>query len=145
MFNPAQDSEVLFVAGFGPITRDSLASRHFYQAALGLPLQEMEGNSDYLTCEEEQLGGINHFAVWPLEQVAQSCFGQEHWPKEHIIPQSWIEFEVASLSKATQNFIDHGYSLLINQKIEPWGQTVTRLLSPEGILVSLTITPWLRE
>lgn len=24
MFNPAQDSEVLFVAGFGPITRDSL-------------------------------------------------------------------------------------------------------------------------
>ena len=27
---------------------------------------------------------------------------------------------------------------------EPWGQTVTRLLSPEGILIGITLTPWLR-
>ncbi|PLP37801.1 glyoxalase, partial [Klebsiella variicola] len=26
----------------------------------------------------------------------------------------------------------------------PWGQTVTRLLSPEGLLAGLTVTPWLR-
>lgn len=145
MINAAEDTEVLFVAGFGPITRDLLESRDFYQTTLGLPLKEMEGNSGYLTCEEEQLGGVNHFALWPLSQAALSCFQQDHWPEQYSIPQSWIEFEVANLSKATQNFVDKGYSLLINQRMEPWGQTVTRLLSPEGMLVGLTITPWLRE
>jgi hypothetical protein len=30
-------------------------------------------------------------------------------------------------------------------KKEPWGQTVTRLLSPEGLLVGLTYTPSMRE
>jgi catechol 2,3-dioxygenase-like lactoylglutathione lyase family enzyme len=32
--------DVLFVAGFGPIVRDPLASRRFYSEALGLPLKE---------------------------------------------------------------------------------------------------------
>ena len=27
----------------------------------------------------------------------------------------------------------------------PWGQTVTRLLSPEGLLTGVTFTPWLRD
>ena len=26
---------------------------------------------------------------------------------------------------------------------EPWGQTTSRLLSPEGILVGITYTPWM--
>jgi hypothetical protein len=34
---------------------------------------------------------------------------------------------------------------LMEAKKEPWGQTVTRLLSPEGILVGLTYTPGMRE
>ena len=38
-----------------------------------------------------------------------------------------------------------GYTLLLVAKKEPWGQTVTRLLSPEGILVGLTYTPSMRE
>jgi hypothetical protein len=37
-----------------------------------------------------------------------------------------------------------GYTLLVDTREEPWGQTVTRLLSPEGLLVGLTYTPWLR-
>ena len=28
---------------------------------------------------------------------------------------------------------------------EPWGQTVTRFLSPEGLLVGLTVTPSMRR
>jgi hypothetical protein len=28
---------------------------------------------------------------------------------------------------------------------EPWGPTVARLLNPEGIIVDVTITPWMRE
>ena len=34
--------------------------------------------------------------------------------------------------------------MLVETRVEPWGQTVSRLLSPEGILVGLVITPWLR-
>jgi len=29
--------------------------------------------------------------------------------------------------------------------VEPWGQTVTRLLAPEGILVGITHTPSMRS
>ena len=37
-----------------------------------------------------------------------------------------------------------GYQLLVDTRKEPWGQTVTRLLSPEGLLVGITHTPWMR-
>lgn len=29
--------------------------------------------------------------------------------------------------------------------LEPWGQTTSRLLSPEGLLVGVTFTPWMHE
>ena len=38
-----------------------------------------------------------------------------------------------------------GYRLLVSNRTEPWGQVVSRLLSPEGLLVGLTMTPWMRE
>ena len=62
--------DVLFVAGFGPISRDTESSAAFYVQTLGLPLKPMEGNSDYLLTEEGQLEGVKHFAVWPLSQAA---------------------------------------------------------------------------
>lgn len=52
---------------------------------------------------------------------------------------------MSELEKMTQICLAQGYTLLVNNQMEPWGQTVTRLLSPEGILVGLTVTPWLRE
>ena len=33
--------------------------------------------------------------------------------------------------------------LLVPAKVEPWGQTVSRLLSPEGLLVGVVFTPWM--
>lgn len=48
------------------------------------------------------------------------------------------------LDSATRVLSDKGYQLLVANRMEPWGQTVTRLLSPEGLLTGLTITPWLR-
>ncbi len=145
MLNSLDNSEVLFVAGFGPITQNQQQSSEFYLNILALPLKPMEGNSRYLTCEQDQLGGVKHFALWPLDQAALSCFSDNTWPEDIAIPQSWIEFEVFNLERSTQKFIDKGYSLLVENRMEPWGQTVTRLLSPEGILVGLTVTPWLRE
>ena len=48
------------------------------------------------------------------------------------------------LDLATRVLSEKGYRLLVANRMEPWGQTVTRLLSPEGLLTGLTITPWLR-
>ncbi|MBM3072464.1 glyoxalase [Enterobacter sp. RHBSTW-00994] len=136
--------EVLFVAGFGPITRHTETSTSFYLRTLGLPLKPMEGNEDYLLTEQDQLSGVKHFALWPLSQAASSCFGSEQWPADVPVPQAWIEFEVQDIDTATDALITQGYTLLIAKREEPWGQTVTRLLSPEGLLTGVTITPWLR-
>lgn len=136
--------EVLFVAGFGPVSLNTASSAEFYVQTLGLPLKPMEGNADYLLSEEGVLEGVKHFAVWPLTQAATSCFGTEQWPTEYPIPQAWVEYEVKDIDSATRVLREKGYRLLVANRTEPWGQTVTRLLSPEGLLTGLTITPWLR-
>ncbi|WP_447870594.1 glyoxalase [Serratia fonticola] len=145
MEQPFYGVEVLFVAGFGPITQNTSQSAAFYQQALGLPLKPMEGNEDYLLTEHDALAGVKHFALWPLAQAAQSCFGQDQWPQDLPVPQAWMEFDVADMAKATQTLLDQGYQLLVANRLEPWGQSVTRLLSPEGLLVGVTLTPWMRH
>ncbi|MBV8043569.1 VOC family protein [Pluralibacter sp.] len=137
--------DIVFIAGFGPITLDTDTSKAFYVDALGLPLKSMEGNSDYLLTEHDALDGVKHFALWPLSQAAFSCFGSEQWPGDLPTPQAWIEFEVRDIDVATRVLKSKGYQLLVAQREEPWGQTVTRLLSPEGLLAGVTITPWLRH
>lgn len=145
MLHAISDLDVLFVAGFGPISQHPAVSAGFYQQALGLPLKPMAGNSDYLSSEEGALKGVMHFAVWPLSQAALSCFGADQWPADLPIPQGWIEYEVRDLQSATRKMRDMGYRLLVENHTEAWGQTVTRLLSPEGLLTGLTVTPWLRD
>ncbi|HEK2897044.1 glyoxalase [Proteus terrae] len=135
---------ILFVAGFGPITHDNAQSQLFYKDALNLPLKPMEGNSDYLSTSEGELKGVKHFALWPLDQAAMSCFGNNQWADSLPVPQYWVEFEVEDIDSATETLKQKGYQLLVDNRVEPWGQTVTRLLSPEGALIGLTITPWLR-
>lgn len=135
---------VLFVAGFGPVTRDTQTSKSFYVDALNLPLKHMDGNGDYLLTDVDALNGVKHFALWPLSQAAQSCFGSELWPDDIPVPQGWIEFEVENIDVATDVLLRQGYRLLVANRKEPWGQTVTRMLSPEGLLAGVTITPWLR-
>jgi hypothetical protein len=93
----------------------------------------------------EDLQGVNTFALWPLSQVAQSCFSVSEWPADLPVPTSWLEFDVEDVAEASRELQAKGYTLLIVAKKEPWGQIVTRLLSPEGILVGLTYTPVMRE
>ena len=64
--------KILFVAGFGPIVRDTSESRKLYGEVLGIPFKE-ESDS-YL--HTETLQGAKTFALWPLSQAAQSCFGK---------------------------------------------------------------------
>lgn len=134
--------KVHFVAGFGPITIVDQESKSLYLNTLDLPIKAMEGNESYMSTEDGELGGVKHFALWPLTQAAESCFGVNEWPEELNIPQSWIEFE--DIAEASVHLVSMGYKLLVNNRFEPWGQTVTRFLSPEGILTGLTVTPWLR-
>ena len=134
---PPQGIKVLFIAGFGPIVRDQ-ASRKLYGEVLGLPLK----GEDYLNSNE--IDGVKEFALWPLTQAAESCFGQKAWPGDLPVPQAWLEFDVEDIDKATEALKAQGYQLLVSARKEPWGQTVTRLLSPEGILLGLSYTPWLR-
>jgi len=133
-------SGVLFIAGFGPIDRDVEASRKLYAGALGIAFTEETGA--YL--HTGGLSGAKHFALWPLSHAAQSCFGTDSWPSHVPAPQAWIEFDVEDVAKTTEELESQGYQMLIRNKKEPWGQTVSRFISPEGLLVGITFTPALR-
>jgi hypothetical protein len=132
---------VLFIAGFGPIVRDTSVSRKLYGGALGISFKEEAG--EYL--HTGNLEGAKEFALWPLSQAAQSCFGVDSWPSSVPEPQAWLEFDVEDVQKATAELESRGYRMLIRNKKEPWGQTVSRFISPEGILVGITFTPALRQ
>ena len=131
--------KVLFVAGFGPVVVDMQANKAFYGEALGLPF---EGDETYLFAHG--VDGVKHFALWPLSGAAQSCFGTDTWPEHIPVPQGWIEFDVEDVVMATTELENKGYRLLVAAKQEPWGQTVTRLLGPDGLLVGITYTPALK-
>ena len=135
------DIRVLFIAGFGPIVRDAEESRKLYRDVLGIPFkQEADG---YLHTEAIQ--GAKSFALWPLSQAAQSCFGTDSWPAHLAPPQAWLEFDVEDVEKATVALESRGYRMLVKNRKEPWGQIVSRFISPEGLLVGVTFTPSMRE
>ena len=133
--------KVLFVAGYGPITTDANESLALYRESLGLSFKEEDGGYFHTG----DLKGVKEFALWPLSQAAQSCFGVNEWPANLPVPSSWLEFDVEDVTEASEELKAKGYKLLIIARKEPWGQIVTRLLSPEGILVGLTYTPSMRE
>jgi catechol 2,3-dioxygenase-like lactoylglutathione lyase family enzyme len=136
-----EKTRILFIAGFGPIVRDADASRKLYVKALDIPFKEENGG--YL--HTNALQGAKEFALWPLAQAAESCFGNSAWPDSLPAPHAWLEFDVESVESATAELESMGYRMLIKNKKEPWGQTVSRFLDSDGILVGLTFTPWMRE
>jgi len=133
--------KVLFITGFGPIVRDTGESRRLYRDVLGIRFKEEADG--YL--HTEAVPGAKTFALWPISQAAQSCFGKDSWPKDIPTPQAWLEFDVESVEKATAVLESGGYRLLVKNRKEPWGQIVSRLISPEGLLVGISFTPLFRE
>jgi catechol 2,3-dioxygenase-like lactoylglutathione lyase family enzyme len=131
---------VLFVASVAVIAADPPQSRKLLIDALGLPL-EGEGEGYYST---GSIPGTNHFGVWPLSQAAEACFGSPEWPAERVIPQASIEFEVEdqeAVAAAGRELESAGYELLHPSRTEPWGQTVARLLTDDGLIVGLSYIP----
>jgi catechol 2,3-dioxygenase-like lactoylglutathione lyase family enzyme len=133
--------DVRFVAGFSPIVVDAGEARRFYGEKLSLPLK-FESGSDYT---EVDLPGLKHFGLWTVRDAARSTFGQDEWPDQIARPQATIELEVDDVAAAVSELRTRGLELLQGTKVEPWGQTTARLISPEGLLIGLTYSPMLRE
>ncbi|WP_163574409.1 VOC family protein [Halomonas faecis] len=135
--------EIKCIAEFASITQDPKASTSLYQDALGLPLEKMD---DYRFIDK--FPGENHFGVWPVSMAAQSCFGKDKWPAIVPVPTATIEFELAdgaAVEAAVLEMKENGYEFIHEARTEPWGQIVARFMSPEGILVGLSYSPWLHE
>jgi hypothetical protein len=115
---------------------------HSQRAEGILGIQFKEGSGTYL--HTESLPGAKTFALWPLSQAAQSCFGTDSWPVDIPSPQAWLELHVENVEQAMLTLERQGYRLLVKNKKEPWGQTVSRFLSPEGLLIGITFTPMFR-
>ena len=133
-----------FVAGFGPIVRDADASQAFWRQGLGIQVAEIAPG--YFGTDD--LDGVKAFAMWPLSQAAESTFGTEAWPDDVPPPQAWIELDVESaeaVGNAAEELASAGHRVLRGATLEPWGQTTSRLLSPEGLLIGVTFTPWLHS
>ena len=130
---------VLFVAGFSPIVRDPEASNELYAEHLGLPFDRSTGYPSL-----DGFDGAKHLGLWPLTAAAESCFGQPEWPAEVPIPQATLELEVDDVAAAAEELAARGLELIHGAKMEPWGQEIARLLDPNGLLVGVCHTPWLR-
>jgi catechol 2,3-dioxygenase-like lactoylglutathione lyase family enzyme len=133
-----------FLSTVAVIAPDAPRSRKLYVDAIGLPLQ---GDADDYQ-HSEQIDGCKSFGIWPLSQAAEACFGTSEWPADRPVPQASIEFDVrdaAAVTPAAQELEQAGFALLHPPRTEPWGQTVARLQSPEGLIVGISYAPVLHH
>jgi catechol 2,3-dioxygenase-like lactoylglutathione lyase family enzyme len=136
--------KIEFLSTVAVITPDAARSRKLYVEALGLPL-EGQGEGYH---HSEQIAGCKSFGIWPLSEAARACFETEEWPAGRLVPQASIEFDVAgaaAVGSAVLELQHAGYELLHAAREEPWGQTVARLQSPEGVIVGIAYTPVLHD
>jgi catechol 2,3-dioxygenase-like lactoylglutathione lyase family enzyme len=132
--------DVPFISTVAVVTADPPRSRKLFMDALGLPL-EGEGDGYY---SSGNIRGCNHFGVWPLSEAAQSCFGTPQWPADRVVPQASIEFEVAdpeAVAAAGAELQQAGFELVHPARTEPWGQTVARLLTEDGVIIGISYIP----
>ena len=70
------------------------------------------------------------------------------WPKDLPVPHATIEFELASpeaVADAAAELEMAGHQLIHEACEEPWGQTVARVQTPEGLLVGFSFAPWMHS
>jgi catechol 2,3-dioxygenase-like lactoylglutathione lyase family enzyme len=136
--------KVAFIAGFGPIVREPDGALAFWRDGLGVDLEEPVPG--YFT--NDTLDGVKAFALWPLTQAAEAVFGSPEWPADILAPQAWMELDVESVEAVGEGVAEMeaaGHRVLRGAHEGPWGQTTARLLSPEGLLVGITFTPWMHD
>ena len=141
----AASMDIQFIATLAVITPDPGKSRELFIDALGLPLEASPG-SDYF--HSERIEGSKHFAIWPLSEAAQACFGTPEWPAGVPVPQMSLEFEVRdadAVQSAAEELRQRGFTLVHDARQEPWGQTVARLQSEEGSIIGISFAPALHD
>lgn len=131
--------EIKFVASFSPIVADPDLSARLYRDTLGIDFEGQVGSYRFTG----QLDGAKHFGLWPLSEAATACFGTATWPADRPTPQASLEFEVDDVAGAAATLERAGHALVHGPKEEPWGQTIARLLSADGLLVGVCVTPGL--
>lgn len=132
--------KVQFVSTIAAVVADPPEGRKLFIDALGLPL-EGEGDGYY---SSGNVAGTKHFGVWPLSQAAEACFGMKQWPADRVVPQASIEFEVEdveAVAAAGEELQRAGFELVHPAREEPWGQTVARLLTEDGLIVGISYIP----
>lgn len=135
--------KIVCIAGFATITSDAAASVALYRDGLGLRFRQMD---DYQYADD--IDGAKHFGIWPLASAAQSCFGRDSWPADLPVPQATIEYELADIAAVEAAVLElkaRGVDFVHEARTEPWGQTLARFLSPEGLLIGLSYAPWLHR
>ncbi|HSN25908.1 MAG TPA: hypothetical protein VLT45_06465 [Kofleriaceae bacterium] len=135
--------KIAFISSVAVIAKDPAASRPLFLRDLGLPLESVAG-TDYFA--SEKIGGCKHFGVWPLVEAAEACFGTREWPEGRPVPQASIEFEVAEeagVASAAAELHAAGHTLLHEPRKEPWGQTVARVQSVDGLIIGVSYAPWM--
>ena len=135
--------KILFVGTIGLITRDRVKGRRLFASNLRLPLRHLKGTDFVFT---DRLQGSRYFGVWPLSEAAKACLGKSRWPKNRPVPQAFVEFEVASPARvfaAAVELRSKGISLLHPAKKDPWGQTVVRFQTDDGLIVGISFVPWM--
>lgn len=131
------------IASVSLISNDGTKTRELFTKTFGLPLAPQSPEDEYVF--SDAIEGSKHFGVWPLSQAAQACFGSPEWPKNKPVPQVSIELEVKdepSVKAAEEELRAKGHELLHATRTEPWGQTVCRLLTAEGVIVGISYAPW---
>ncbi|MFD9663622.1 hypothetical protein ACFWAY_18670 [Rhodococcus sp. NPDC059968] len=64
---------------------------------------------------------------------------------DYAVPQASIEVADAdSVQVAAEELVQKGFALIHGAPIQPWGQTVARLQSPEGLIIGLSYAPALQ-
>jgi catechol 2,3-dioxygenase-like lactoylglutathione lyase family enzyme len=137
--------DIEFITSTAVIAPNPQRSRELFIDALGLPLEASSG-SDYF--HSERIEGSKHFALWPLSQAAEACFGTPNWPPDRTVPQMSLEFEVRdadAVQSAAEELRERGFTLLHDRREEPWGQTVARLQSEEGSIIGISFAPSLHD
>ncbi len=136
---------IVFIGSLGVIVRDRRSGRGLYSKDLGLPLKKPRGGDFLYT---QKLPGSRYFGVWPLSEAARACFGRSRWPGNRPVPQMFIEFEVGDRSEvasAARELRSRGHLLLHEPRTDPWGQTVVRFQTEDGLLVAVSYVPWMHR
>ena len=128
------------ISAIAEVVDDVDAAVEFYRDVLGLTIEHQPGGG-YATVE---ITGSLHFSIWSRSAAAEATCGD----KDAIdrIPLGFsVEFEVDSVSDATDAISERGWQVVQPAKTESWGQSTSRFMLPSGMLGGFSETPWARR